>query len=148
MVSVGPIREVVTSRGPAEVADATLRDATGTVKLVLWGPQTTKVSALCPLGVPPRGTGLSQDPFPGLSVSEQSIGVLRSRRGNAFGSRVPGFRTCSREAPRLGPADAGNRSSRKSLWPRIFLLAVVLEALSPRTTAGRSSSPWAVRTRP
>ncbi|MDE1819969.1 MAG: hypothetical protein KGI98_03835 [Euryarchaeota archaeon] len=43
MASVGPTREVVTSRGPAEVADAVLQDASGTVKLVLWGPQTTKL---------------------------------------------------------------------------------------------------------
>ena len=45
VASVGPTREVVTSRGPAEVADATLQDASGTVKLVLWGPQITKVQA-------------------------------------------------------------------------------------------------------
>ena len=45
VASVGPTREVVTSRGPAEVADAVLQDASGTVKLVLWGPQTTKLQA-------------------------------------------------------------------------------------------------------
>ena len=45
VASVGPTREVDTSRGPAEVADATLQDATGTVKLVLWGPQIAKVQA-------------------------------------------------------------------------------------------------------
>ena len=45
MASVGPTREVDTSRGPAEVADATLQDTTGTVKLVLWGPQITRVQA-------------------------------------------------------------------------------------------------------
>ena len=43
VASIGPTREVDTSRGPAEVADATLQDATGTVKLVIWGPQITKV---------------------------------------------------------------------------------------------------------
>ncbi len=43
VASAGPTREVDTSRGPAEVADATLQDATGTVKLVLWGPQIAKV---------------------------------------------------------------------------------------------------------
>ncbi len=45
MAAVGPTRDVVTSRGPAEVADATLRDASGTVKLVLWGPQISKLQA-------------------------------------------------------------------------------------------------------
>ena len=43
VASVGPTREVDTSRGPAEVADATLQDSSGTVKLVLWGPQIAKV---------------------------------------------------------------------------------------------------------
>ena len=45
VASVGSTREVDTSRGPAEVADAVLQDASGTVKLVLWGPQITKVQA-------------------------------------------------------------------------------------------------------
>ena len=45
VASVGPTREVDTSRGPSEVADATLQDATGTVKLVLWGPQIAKVQS-------------------------------------------------------------------------------------------------------
>ena len=45
VASVGPTREVDASRGPAEVADATLQDATGTVKPVLWRPQITKVQA-------------------------------------------------------------------------------------------------------
>ncbi len=45
VASVGPTREVDTSRGPAEVADAVLQDASGTVKLVSWGPQTTKLQA-------------------------------------------------------------------------------------------------------
>ncbi len=45
MAAVGPTRDVDTSRGPAEVADATLQDATGTVKLVLWGPQIAKVQS-------------------------------------------------------------------------------------------------------
>ena len=45
VTSVGPTREVDTSRGPAEVADAVLQDPTGTVKLVLWGPQIAKLQA-------------------------------------------------------------------------------------------------------
>ena len=45
VASVGPTREVDTSRGPAEVADVALQDATGTVRLVLWGPQIAKVQA-------------------------------------------------------------------------------------------------------
>ncbi len=45
VASVGPTREVDTSRGPAEVADAVLQDPTGSVKLVLWGPQIAKVQA-------------------------------------------------------------------------------------------------------
>ncbi|EQD72191.1 single-stranded DNA-binding protein, partial [mine drainage metagenome] len=45
VASVGPTREVDTTRGPAEVADAMLQDATGSVKLVLWGPQIGKVQA-------------------------------------------------------------------------------------------------------
>lgn len=45
VASVGPTREVDTSRGPAEVADAVLQDPTGSVRLVLWGPQIAKVQA-------------------------------------------------------------------------------------------------------
>lgn len=45
VASVGPTREVVTSRGPAEVADATLQDASGTIKLVLWNAQIRKLQA-------------------------------------------------------------------------------------------------------
>ena len=45
VASVGPTREVDTSRGPSEVADAVLQDPTGTVKLVLWGPQIARVQA-------------------------------------------------------------------------------------------------------
>jgi hypothetical protein len=43
VAAVAPVRQVVTSRGPAEVADATLQDETGSVKLSLWGAQIAKV---------------------------------------------------------------------------------------------------------
>ena len=45
VASVGPTREVDTSRGHAEVADATLQDGSGAVKFVLWNDQIAKYSA-------------------------------------------------------------------------------------------------------
>ncbi|MDG7005694.1 MAG: DNA-binding protein [Nitrososphaerota archaeon] len=39
---ISPVRHVVTSRGPSEVADATLQDDTGTVTFTLWGDQLAK----------------------------------------------------------------------------------------------------------
>ena len=42
IIAISPVRQVSTQRGPSEVADATLKDATGTVTLTLWGPETTK----------------------------------------------------------------------------------------------------------
>jgi replication factor A1 len=40
--AISPVRQVSTSRGPSEVADATLQDATGTVTFTLWGDATAK----------------------------------------------------------------------------------------------------------
>jgi ssDNA-binding replication factor A large subunit len=40
--AISPVRQVSTSRGPSEVADATLQDDTGTVTFTLWGDATTK----------------------------------------------------------------------------------------------------------
>jgi ssDNA-binding replication factor A large subunit len=40
--AISPVRQVSTSRGPSEVADATLQDDTGTVIFTLWGDATTK----------------------------------------------------------------------------------------------------------
>jgi ssDNA-binding replication factor A large subunit len=44
VASIGPVRHVVTSRGPAEVADAMLQDGSGAVKFVLWNDQIVKYS--------------------------------------------------------------------------------------------------------
>ncbi len=37
ITAISPIRDVTTSRGPSQVADATLQDETGTITLTLWG---------------------------------------------------------------------------------------------------------------
>ncbi|MGA8542332.1 MAG: OB-fold nucleic acid binding domain-containing protein [Thermoplasmata archaeon] len=37
ITAISAVRDVSTSRGPAQVADATLQDETGTIILTLWG---------------------------------------------------------------------------------------------------------------
>ncbi len=37
ITAISPIRDVTTSRGPSQVADATLQDESGTITLTLWG---------------------------------------------------------------------------------------------------------------
>ncbi len=44
IIEISPIRDVTTSRGPSQVADATLQDATGTILLTLWGDDTKRFS--------------------------------------------------------------------------------------------------------
>jgi replication factor A1 len=42
ITAISEPREVTTSRGTSSVADATLKDATGTTTLTLWGEDITK----------------------------------------------------------------------------------------------------------
>lgn len=42
ITAISPVRDVTTSRGPSQVADATLQDETGTITLTLWGEDTKK----------------------------------------------------------------------------------------------------------
>jgi replication factor A1 len=42
ITAISAVRDVTTSRGPAQVADATLQDETGTITLTLWGADTTR----------------------------------------------------------------------------------------------------------
>ncbi len=42
ITAISPVRNVTTSRGPSQVADATLQDETGTITLTLWGADTTR----------------------------------------------------------------------------------------------------------
>jgi ssDNA-binding replication factor A large subunit len=42
ITAISPVRHVTTSRGPSDVADATLTDDTGTVTFTLWGEATTQ----------------------------------------------------------------------------------------------------------
>jgi replication factor A1 len=42
ITAISPARHVVTSRGPSDVADATLTDETGSITFTLWGADTTK----------------------------------------------------------------------------------------------------------
>ncbi|HTZ61610.1 MAG TPA: OB-fold nucleic acid binding domain-containing protein [Thermoplasmata archaeon] len=42
ITAISPVRDVTTSRGPAQVADATLQDETGTITLTLWGEDTKR----------------------------------------------------------------------------------------------------------
>jgi replication factor A1 len=42
ITEISPVRDVTTMRGPSRVADATLKDETGSITLTLWGDDTTK----------------------------------------------------------------------------------------------------------
>ena len=42
ITAISPVRDVTTSRGASQVADATLQDETGTITLTLWGDDTKK----------------------------------------------------------------------------------------------------------
>ena len=42
ITEISPVRHVETARGPSDVADATLKDDTGTISFTLWGADTTK----------------------------------------------------------------------------------------------------------
>jgi ssDNA-binding replication factor A large subunit len=44
ITAISEPRDVTTSRGPSQVADATLQDETGTITLTLWGEDTKKYS--------------------------------------------------------------------------------------------------------
>ena len=44
ITAISEPRDVTTSRGPSRVADATLKDETGTVTLTLWGDDIKKYS--------------------------------------------------------------------------------------------------------
>jgi len=44
ITAVSAVRDVTTSRGPSQVADATLQDETGTITLTLWGDDTRRYS--------------------------------------------------------------------------------------------------------
>ena len=44
IIAISPVRDVTTSRGPSQVADATLQDDTGTILLTLWGDDTKRFS--------------------------------------------------------------------------------------------------------
>ncbi len=44
ITAISEVRDVTTSRGPSQVADATLQDETGTITLTLWGDDTKKYS--------------------------------------------------------------------------------------------------------
>jgi replication factor A1 len=44
ITAISPPRDVTTSRGPSQVADATLQDDTGTITLTLWGDDVRKYS--------------------------------------------------------------------------------------------------------
>jgi replication factor A1 len=42
ITAISAVRDVTTSRGSSQVADATLQDDTGTITLTLWGEDTKK----------------------------------------------------------------------------------------------------------
>ncbi len=44
ITAISAVRNVTTSRGPSQVADATLQDDTGTITLTLWGDDVTRYS--------------------------------------------------------------------------------------------------------
>jgi replication factor A1 len=45
ITAISEPRDVTTSRGPSRVADATLKDDTGTITLTLWGDDIKKYTA-------------------------------------------------------------------------------------------------------
>jgi replication factor A1 len=44
ITAISATRNVTTSRGPSQVADATIQDDTGTITLTLWGDDVTRYS--------------------------------------------------------------------------------------------------------
>ncbi len=42
ITAISAVRDVTTSRGASQVADATLQDETGTITLTLWGEDTKR----------------------------------------------------------------------------------------------------------
>jgi replication factor A1 len=44
ITAISAVRDVTTSRGPSQVADATLQDETGTITLTLWGEDIKRYS--------------------------------------------------------------------------------------------------------
>ena len=44
ITAISPVRDVTTSRGPSQVADATIEDETGSITLTLWGDDTKRFS--------------------------------------------------------------------------------------------------------
>lgn len=44
ITAISAVRDVTTSRGPSQVADATLKDETGEITLTLWGDDTKRYS--------------------------------------------------------------------------------------------------------
>lgn len=44
ITAISAVRDVTTSRGPAQVADVTLQDDTGTITLTLWGEDIKRFS--------------------------------------------------------------------------------------------------------
>ena len=44
ITAISPPRNVTTSRGASQVADATVQDATGTITLTLWGEDAQRYS--------------------------------------------------------------------------------------------------------
>ena len=42
ITAISPVRDVTTSRGASQVADATIQDETGTITLTLWGEDARK----------------------------------------------------------------------------------------------------------
>jgi len=44
ITAISAVRDVTTSRGASQVADATLQDETGTITLTLWGEDTKRYS--------------------------------------------------------------------------------------------------------
>jgi replication factor A1 len=44
ITAISAVRDVTTSRGPSQVADATLKDETGEITLTLWGDEIKRYS--------------------------------------------------------------------------------------------------------
>ena len=42
ITAISAVRQVNSMRGPSQVADATIQDATGSIVLTLWGAEATK----------------------------------------------------------------------------------------------------------
>ena len=116
ITAISPPREVTTSRGTSSVADATLKDATGTTTLTLWGEDITKYKVGSKIEIT---DGWVKDFKGKLQVSLGRSGEdrrsFRSRTDRPAGAgRTPGALLANRRVRTTGPS--GYPYPRNTSW--------------------------------